>query len=106
MWIADTVARHFKRAGMIGCTIMLSNTSGVVSGQIFTTASAPRYIEGLSICMGLATLALSMVLILCLAFKIVNKRRDEKIAKAEADGSPLQPRPEDGDYDIFYRYTY
>ncbi|KAF7547916.1 hypothetical protein G7046_g8859 [Stylonectria norvegica] len=102
MWLTDNVARHFKRASMIGFTLTLANTSGVVTGQIFTATSAPRYIKGLSIAMGLAALGLSLVGVLCVSFKLINRRRASKIAKAEQDGRPLPSRPEQGDYDIWY----
>ena len=104
MWLSDTVARHFKRATMIGLTLTLANTSGVVTGQIFTANSAPRYFRGLSICMGLAALGLALVITLVIGFKVVNRRRDAIIAKAENEGRPLEPRPELGDYDVFFRY--
>lgn len=106
MWLCDNVARHFKRASMIGLCLTLANTSGVVTGQIFTTPTAPRYIRGLSICMGLAAVGLALVVALVLGFKIVNRRRDQTIAEAERDGRPLVSRPEQGDYDVFFRYCY
>lgn len=61
MWLNDNVAQHFKRATMIGATLTCANTAGVAVGQIFTTASKPRYIKGLSISLGLAVLAGIMV---------------------------------------------
>lgn len=106
MWLCDTVARHFKRASMIGFTLTLANTSGVVTGQVFTADTAPRYIRGLSICMGLAALGLTLVVALVIGFKIVNRQRERVIAKAEQNGHPLQPRPDLGDYDVFFRYTF
>jgi hypothetical protein len=61
MWLNDNVAQHFKRATMIGATLTCANTAGVAVGQIFTTKSAPRYIEGLSISLGFSVLAGIMV---------------------------------------------
>ncbi|KGO54610.1 Major facilitator superfamily domain, general substrate transporter [Penicillium expansum] len=58
MWLQDNTARHFKRATMVGMTLCFGNTAGVAVGQIFTTESAPRYIKGLSISLGLAVVAL------------------------------------------------
>lgn len=105
MWLQDNVARHYKRATMIGLTLTIANTSGVVVGQIFTTETAPRYIRGLSIALGLAVLALLMVIVLMISYPIVNKRRDARMIKAEQEGRPLPEKPEDGDMDVHFRYS-
>lgn len=106
MWLTDTVARHFKRASMVGMTLTLANTSGVVVGQIFTAPTAPRYITGISICMGMAGLGLALVIGLVLSFEFVNRRRQRLINKALQEGHPLQPNPEMGDYDVYFRYFF
>lgn len=106
MWLCDNVARHFKRASMIGVTLTLANTSGVVVGQIFTAKTAPRYIPGISICLAMAALGLACVIILVLGFKVVNHRREAVIARVAEDGQPLQPTPANGDYDVFFSYSY
>jgi len=36
---------------------------------------------------------------------VVNKRRAERIRKAEEAGTPLLSRPELGDYDVFFKYS-
>lgn len=105
MWLQDNVARHYKRAAMVGLTLSFANTAGVTVGQIFTTSTAPRYIRGLSISLGLAALALIIVIILMVTMPAVNKRREAKIAKAEQEGKPLVSCPERGDYDVFFRYS-
>lgn len=105
MWLQDNVARHYKRASMVGLTLTVGNTAGVVVGQIFTTESAPRYIKGLSIALGFGGVGLVMVGTLMTAFPLVNKRRAAAIAKAESEGRPLIEKPEDGDYDVYFRYS-
>lgn len=105
MWLQDNVSRHYKRATMVGFTLCLGNTAGVAVGQIFTTQSAPRYIQGLSIAMGLAVLALCIVITLMVSFKWVNRKRAAKIAAAEEAGVPILPNPDLGDYDVYFRYS-
>lgn len=61
MWLQDNVAGHYKRATMVGMTLTLGNTAGVTVGQIFVTQDRPRYIEGLSIALALACVAIAMV---------------------------------------------
>jgi hypothetical protein len=104
MWLQDNVARHYKRATMVGFTLCFANTSGVAVGQIFTTQSAPRYIKGLSISLGLAVLALSIVFGLVISMTMVNRKRAKLLLEAEQAGNPIEPRPELGDYDPHFRY--
>ena len=105
MWLQDNVSRHYKRATMVGFTLCLGNTAGVAVGQIFTTQTAPEYRTGLSIGLGLACFALVDVFVLMGAYAWVNRKRAAKIQAAEDAGTPLQPNPEKGDYDVFFRYT-
>lgn len=105
MWLQDNVAKHYKRASMVGLTLTVGNTAGVAVGQIFTSQSSPRYIKGLSIALGFGVLGILCVSSLLIAFPIVNKRRAAAIAKAESEGKPLMEKPEDGDYDVYFRYS-
>ncbi|EXJ96508.1 hypothetical protein A1O1_01634 [Capronia coronata CBS 617.96] len=105
MWLQDNVARHYKRATMVGFTLTFANTAGVAVGQIFTTESGPRYIKGLSISLGLAVLALAVVLIIVVTMTMVNKKRAAKLLAAEQAGDPIQPRPDLGDYDLHFKYS-
>ena len=105
MWLQDNVAKYYKRATMVGFTFTLANSSGAAVGQIFSAQTAPRYIQGLAVALGLAVLALSMVGCLMAGMTIVNRKRAERIAKAEQEGNPLTSRPEEGDYDVFFKYS-
>jgi len=105
MWMSDNVSQHFKRAAMVGMTYTLANTAGVAVGQIFTTASGPRYIRGLSITLGLACVALLMVFCLAVGMTVVNKKRAEAIRKAIEDENPIPKQPEKGDYDPHFVYS-
>lgn len=105
MWLQDNVARHYKRASMVGLTLTVGNTAGVVVGQIFTTQSGPRYIKGLSIALGFGVVGLVMVAILMISFPLVNRRRADRVANAEREGQPLLEKPMEGDYDVYFRYS-
>ncbi|CAK3799334.1 high-affinity nicotinic acid transporter [Lecanosticta acicola] len=105
MWLQDNVARHYKRASMVGLTLTLGNTAGVAVGQIFVTESKPRYIKGMSIALGLACVALAMVVSLMVGMALANRRRSEKLRKAEDAGAPLPAEPERGDMDVHFRYS-
>lgn len=90
---------------MVGFTLCLGNTAGVAVGQIFTTQSAPRYMTGLTIALGLACYALIVVVGLMLSFTWVNRKRAAKLLAAEREGNPILPNPELGDYDVHFRYS-
>lgn len=105
MWLQDNAAQHFKRATMVGGALTLGNTAGVAVGQIFTTESAPRYIKGLSIALGLAVVALAMVAGLMIGMARANRRRAERLRKAEEAGAPLAAQPEKGDMDVHFVYS-
>lgn len=105
MWLQDNVAKYYKRATMVGFTLCLGNTAGVAVGQIFTTQTAPRYVPGLSIAMGLAAFALLDVVVLMASFTWVNRQRAAKLLAAEQAGTPIEPNPALGDYDPHFRYS-
>lgn len=90
---------------MVGGALTLGNTAGVAVGQIFVTVDKPRYIKGLSIALGLAVVALVCVISLVVGMNAANKRRAELIRVAEENGEPLPQQPEEGDYDVHFKYT-
>lgn len=90
---------------MTGMTYTIANCAGVAVGQIFTTESSPRYIKGLSISMGLAVVALFCVISLVIGMTIVNKKRAARIQTAIDAGAPLPEAPQDGDYDVHFKYS-
>ncbi|KAK8166390.1 high-affinity nicotinic acid transporter [Phyllosticta citrichinensis] len=104
MWLQDNAAQHFKRATMVGGALTLGNTAGVAVGQIFPTESAPRFIKGLSISLGLAVVALAMVASLMIGMAAANRRRAAALRKASEAGRPIGPRPEKGDMDLHFVY--
>lgn len=105
MWLQDNVAKYYKRASMVGLTFTLANTSGATVGQIFSAQTAPHYIMGLTIALGLAVLALLIVFALMIGMTVVNRKRAAQISRAEQEGNPLPSRPEDGDYDVHFKYS-
>lgn len=105
MWLQDNVAGHYKRATMVGMTLTLGNTAGVAVGQIFTTESKPRYIKGMSIALGLACVAMAMVVSLMIGMAFVNRKRAAELRKAEEAGRAVEPSPEKGDSDVHFKYS-
>lgn len=90
---------------MTGFTLSFANTAGVAVGQIYTDQTAPRYIKGMTISLGLTVVALVMVFVLVGSMTWVNRKRATKIEAAQQSGKPLPSNPELGDYDVHFRYT-
>lgn len=118
MWLADNVSGHYKRATMIGVTIALANNSGILVGQVFTAQTAPRYLEGLKVslgmqswpcpfadCLGTVTASFMSVITLASGMYRVNKKRERLLDKALAEGGPIPDQPEKGDYNPHFRYS-
>jgi len=105
MWLSDNVGRHFKRASMVGMVLTIANTAGVAVGQIYQTPTAPRYIKGLTISLGLNVLALLMVVLLMGGMWWANRKRAARIQAAIDAGRPLVAQPEEGDYDVYFVYS-
>lgn len=105
MWLQDNAAKHYKRATMVGFMLCLGNTAGVAVGQIFTTPTAPRYIHGLSVAMGLAAFAGLIVVVLMVSFTVANRRRAARLLAAEHAGTPIAPNPDLGDYCPHFKYS-
>lgn len=105
MWLSDNVGRHFKRASMVGMVLTIANTAGVAVGQIYKTETSPRYIEGLTISLGLNCVALLMVVLLMSGMWWVNKQRAARIQAAIDAGRPLVAQPEKGDSDVYFVYS-
>ena len=90
---------------MLGMTLTIANTAGVVVGQIYTTETGPRYKKGLAISLGLASVALVAVGTLMTGMWYANKKRAQKIQAAIDAGSPLPEEPWKGDYDVYFKYS-
>lgn len=105
MWLQDNVAGHYKRATMVGMTLTLGNTAGVAVGQIFVTEDKPRYIKGMSIALGLACVAMAMVVSLMAGMFVVNRKRGRVVARARDEGTPLDSVPSKGDFDVHFQYS-
>ncbi|KAF9979280.1 hypothetical protein BGZ73_002549 [Actinomortierella ambigua] len=63
-WPASNVGGHTKRNVTIATVISLSQVGSAVGGKIYRDDDAPRYIRGHSICAGLLTMELVVILFL------------------------------------------
>lgn len=99
---AGHFAGHFKRSTAVGFVLSVGNTSGVLTGQIFTTQSAPRYLKGIKITLGFTAVAIVVGTLYAFGLHYVNRKRDERVA---ANGETHSETKDISDLDDTFRYT-
>ncbi|CAF3382980.1 unnamed protein product [Rotaria socialis] len=75
-FISGNVSPHTKRATALAFMISVGNIGGIISGQLYRTQDAPRFILGHTINLGFCALGLISVVILLFGLRAENKRRD------------------------------
>ncbi|CCE82326.1 Piso0_002046 [Millerozyma farinosa CBS 7064] len=106
IWISGNTNNFYKRATVFGFNQLIGNSSGVVYGQMFSTADSPRYIKGLCVCLATQVAAGFGFLSLFFYYRWENARRERLIAEAIANGTPLPDMPEKGDKNVYFKYSY
>ncbi|CUM64859.1 uncharacterized protein PRCAT00002474001 [Priceomyces carsonii] len=77
MWVNNNNAGHYKRATAAGMCTTVGNVAGVVTGQIYTADTAPRYFKGLKTALGMTCGALIFVSSMVFNFDKENKKREK-----------------------------
>lgn len=75
----------------MGFFFTVGNSAGLISSNVYPTKSGPRYIEGHSVAIGFASMAIICAIILFTYNKRENARRDQVYGVAAADGSDASP---------------
>ncbi|CAK7221007.1 hypothetical protein SBRCBS47491_004380 [Sporothrix bragantina] len=101
-WLNGNFAGHYKRSTAVGFVLSVGNTSGVLTGQIFTSQSAPRYLKGIKITLGFTAVAIVVSTLYACGLYYVNKKRDERAA---ASGESYSDNKDISDLDDTFRYT-
>lgn len=99
-WFSSNVSPDHKRSVGLGVAASLANISGVLSGQIYPTTDAPRYISGNAISLELECVALLGVGATCLLLKWRMARKK----KALDEGRPNNE--DDGDHALRFQYHF
>ncbi|CUM66611.1 uncharacterized protein PRCAT00004281001 [Priceomyces carsonii] len=106
VWISGNTANFYKRATVVGVNQLIGNASGVVYGQMFSTADLPRYIKGLCVCLGTQIIACGAFVFLLFYYRRQNRIRLETITTAEENGKDIPREKEKGDKSIYFFYSY
>jgi predicted MFS family arabinose efflux permease len=75
-FISGNISPHTKRAFALAFMISVGNIGGAISGQLYRTQDAPRFILGHAINLGFCILGLISVVILLFGLRTENRRRD------------------------------
>ncbi|CAF1192569.1 unnamed protein product [Rotaria sordida] len=75
-FLSGNTSPQTKRATSLAFMISVGNCGGIISGQIYRSEDAPRFILGHAINLGFCTLAIICTSILRIGLRLENRRRD------------------------------
>ncbi|KIV97276.1 hypothetical protein PV10_01044 [Exophiala mesophila] len=79
-WVATNLVPDYKRSVGLPIFASIGNCSGLVAGQLYPKAQAPRFIMGNSISAGLEVIASVFVVLTWLLLRRRNQQKDKAIA--------------------------
>lgn len=92
VWCQQTHSGYFKRAICTAFIQCVGNIAGAVIGFIFTSESAPRYLEGMWFSLGVSIMSMGCLFLLRFVLKRENKKKRELIAQGAPDEPELGDR--------------
>ncbi|EDO16034.1 hypothetical protein Kpol_1067p6 [Vanderwaltozyma polyspora DSM 70294] len=106
LWLSGNNGNYYKRATALGINLFLGSGSGLVSGQIFLAQDKPRYIKGLSLCLGFQVLSIVMTIIQFLLYKRENEKKQAIIDRCNELGEPIPYDDRLSDLNPEFKYMY
>ena len=85
-FISCNISPHTKRATALAFMLSVGNSGGAISGQIYRSTDAPRFILGHAVNLGFCIMALITAFILLISFWLENRRRDRLYGPITAIG--------------------
>ncbi|KAL4900423.1 hypothetical protein BDW74DRAFT_188271 [Aspergillus multicolor] len=76
-WISVNLAGDYKRAAGMAMHIGLGNLAGAMASNFYREQDAPRYVLGHALELGFCLVGIIAVLILCVSYKRINRKRDK-----------------------------
>ncbi|KAJ9632925.1 hypothetical protein H2204_007493 [Knufia peltigerae] len=107
--VGNNLAPSSKRAVGMALLISVGNMGGICGSNIYFAAEAPKYPTGFGVCLAICFLSIVAAVVLRIAYRRENNRRDEYVAR-EGEATikarfTEQELLELGDLSPFYRYT-
>lgn len=84
-FISGNISPPTKRATALAFMLSVGNSGGAISGQIYRSQDAPRFILGHAINLAFCGLALITAIILFISLRLENRRRDHLYGCASTD---------------------
>lgn len=106
LWLSGNNGNYYKRATALGINLFFGSGSGLVSGQIFTSKDKPRYIKGLSLCLGFQVLSLILTFIQFLLYRRENIKKQKIIKHYRSIGEPIPYNERLSDKNPEFTYMY
>ncbi|CAF4198632.1 unnamed protein product, partial [Adineta steineri] len=79
-FLSSNTSPQTKRATSLAFMISVGNCGGIISGQIYRTQDAPRFVLGHAVNLGFCVLAIICISILMIGLRLENRRRDRMYA--------------------------
>ncbi|KAH6989370.1 major facilitator superfamily domain-containing protein [Ilyonectria sp. MPI-CAGE-AT-0026] len=97
-WVSNNIKPDHKRSAALPFFVSIANISGVVSGQVYPSSTAPRYILGNAVSLSMEFLAGCGIVVIY----FILRRRNQIKAKQRADG--VSDNGEKGDKSLDFKY--
>ncbi|KAL2206340.1 MFS general substrate transporter [Sarocladium strictum] len=97
-WVSNNVKPDHKRSAALPLFISIANVSGVAASQVYPAFTAPRYILGNAISLGMEFLAACGIVVIW----FILRRRNQVKAKQVAEG--ITDNGEAGDKSLDFKY--
>ena len=81
-FLSCNISPHTKRATALAFMLSVGNSGGAISGQLYRSQDAPRFIFGHAINLGFCIMALITTSILLISLRMENRRRDRLYGSA------------------------
>ncbi|KAI0294708.1 MFS general substrate transporter [Multifurca ochricompacta] len=105
-WLGNNLAGQYKRGVGMALQIGIGNFSGAIASNVFRTQDAPRYILGHGIMLMFVGIGFIFIPCLLLAYRRINRARDEAAAQPDAVQLSAKELRELGDRAPDFRYMY
>lgn len=106
LWLSGNNGNYYKRATALGMNLFFGSGSGLVSGQIFLATDKPRYIRGLSLCLGFQVLSMILTFVQFLLYRRENIKKQKIIDHCHEIGEPVPYNERLSDLNPEFKYMY
>lgn len=97
-WVANNVAPDTKRSAALPLFISIANLSGIAASQVYPNNTAPRFILGNAVSMGMELTACGGIVVIWLILRHRNNIKAKQRAEGITDNGLVGDRSLDFEY--------